>query len=250
VPDAPPAALHVLRSIALITAFLAVATPAFPANDIYKYVDDEGVAHYTDQWQLIPERYRGRIQALDPATGEIFRPESRKTAPPPPQSAFQPPVTHNDQAPQTAPADPPFYVAWLEKFSTSHLGAGLLGVAIIWGAFKIMRGSQNPLLTVMLKGVITIVLAGGAYALYVASLSDRISSATKTSPPEKISDKDLLKNIQGTTEKVRAAIKEKATAPLEKVKNATVGGAIQARDSLNQSNIEKEKALKRIESGP
>jgi len=250
VPNAPPSTLHILRSIALITALLAVATPAFPANDIYKYVDDEGVSHYTDQWQLIPEKYRGRIQALDPATGEIFRPESRKAASPPPQSAFQPPVAHKDQAPPTAPADSPFYAAWLEKFSTSQLGAGLLGVAIIWGAFKIMRGSQNPLITVMLKGVITIVLAGGAYALYMASLSDRISSATKASSPHNISEKDLLPNIQGATEKVRAAIKEKTTAPLEKIKDATVGGAIQARDGMNQSTIEKEKVLKTIESGP
>ena len=249
-PNAPPTVAHTLRSIALIAAILAVATPAFPANDIYKYVDDEGVPHYTDQWQLIPEKYRGGIQALDPATGEIFRPESRKAAPPPPPSSIQPPVAHNDPAPSRTPADLPFYAAWLEKFSTSQLGTGLLGVAIIWGTFKILRGNQNPLIALMLRGVITLVLAGGAYALYMASLSDRISSATNPSSPPNTSEKNLLPHIQGATEKVRAAIKEKAAAPLEKVKNATVGGAIQARDVMNQSTIEKEKALKTIESGP
>lgn len=254
-PDAPPAVPHVLRSIALIAAILAVATPAFPANDIYKYVDDEGVPHYTDQWQLIPEKYRGGIQALDPATGKIFRPESKKALPPAQESSSLPATARKDQAAPAPTAKPPFYAAWIEQFSTLsiplpspiQLGVGLLGVAIIWGALKIMRVSPSPLITVMLKGMITIVLVGSAYALYMASLSDRISSATNASSPQNIPEKDLL---QKATEKVRAAIKEKATAPLEKVKDATVGGAIRARDGMNQSNLEKEKILKKIESGP
>jgi hypothetical protein len=234
----------------LTAALLAVAAPAFPANDIYKYVDDEGNPHYTDQWQLIPEKYRDGVQALDPETGKIFKPESRKAAPPPPPSAFQPPVALTVSPPPTAPAASPFYAIWLEKFSASQLGAGLLGVALIWGALKVIRMSGNPLIKLMLKGVITVVLMGGAYALYMTSLSDRFSSATKASPPQEKPEKDLIHNIQGATEKVKAAIKEQAAAPLEKVKDATVGGAIQARDSMNQSNIEKETVLNTIESGP
>ena len=250
-PDAPPSISCVLRAIALTAALLAVAAPAFPANDIYKYVDDEGNPHYTDQWQLIPEKYRDGVQALDPETGKIFKPESRKAAPPPPPSAFQPPVALTVSPPPTAPAASPFHAIWLEKFSASQLGAGLLGVALIWGALKVIRMSGNPLIKLMLKGVITVVLMGGAYALYMTSLSDRISSATNTSsPPQHRSEKDILHNIKGATEKVGAAIKEGATAPLEKVKDATVGGAIQARDSLNQSNEEKVQALKEIESQP
>jgi hypothetical protein len=244
--------------IAVFAALLAVAAPAFPANDIYKYVDDEGVPHYTDQWQLIPERYRGGIQALDPATGKIFKPEPVKAISPPPSSSPQPSLTRKDSAISTAPADPPFYAAWLEQFSKLsiplpsqiQLGVGLMGMALAWGALKVLRMSGNPLIKLMLKGVITIVLVGSAYALYMTSLSDRISNATKASSPQNISGQDLLKNIQGTTERAREAIKEKTTAPLEKIKDATVGGAIQARDSMNQSNIEKENVLRKIESGP
>jgi hypothetical protein len=125
-----------------------------------------------------------------------------------------------------------------------------MGMALAWGALKVLRMSGNPLIKLMLKGVITIVLVGSAYALYMTSLSDRISNATKASSPQNISGQDLLKNIQGTTERAREAIKEKTTAPLEKIKDATVGGAIQARDSMNQSNIEKENVLRKIESGP
>lgn len=257
-PDAPPAARHILWSIAVIAAFLAVATPAFPANDIYKYVDDEGTPHYTDQWQMIPEKYRSGIQALDPETGEIFRPESRKALPPARKNSALPSPAYKDQAVPPPPAEPPFYAAWLEQFSKLsiplpsqlQLGVGLMGAVVIWGAFKIMRVSLNPFVKLMLKGMITIVLVGSAYALYMASLSDRISNATKASPPQNISGQDLLQNIQGATDKVRETIKEKATAPLEKVKDATVGGATRARDSMNQSNIEKETVLQKIESGP
>lgn len=257
-PDAPPTARHILRLTAVIAALLAVATPVFSASDIYKYVDDEGVPHYTDQWQLIPEKHRSSVQALDPATGKIFKPESVKAPPPAGKSFSLPSTAHKDQ---TAPApltEPPFYAAWIEQFSRLsiplpsrlQLGAGLMGVVVIWGAFKILRVSPNPLVKLMLKGMITIVLVGSAYALYMASLSDRISNATKASPPQNISGQDLLQNIHGATDKVRETIKEKATAPLEKVKDATVGEAIRARDSMNQSNREKEKIINKVESGP
>jgi len=257
-PDAPPTARRILRLTAVIAALLAVATPAFPANDIYKYVDDEGVPHYTDQWQLIPEKHRSSVQALDPATGKIFKPESVKAPPPAGKGFSLPSPAPKDQPAPAPPAEPPFYAAWIEQFSRLsiplpsrlQLGAGLMGAVVIWGAFKIIRVSPNPLVKLMLKGMITIVLVGGAYALYMASLSDRISNAMKASPPQNISGQDLLQNIQGTTEKVRETIKEKATAPLEKVKDATVGGATRARDSMNQSNREKEQILNKVESGP
>lgn len=249
-PDALPSVPCVLRAIALTVALLSVATPALPANDIYKYVDDEGVQHFTDQWQLVPEQYRSRIQEIDPSTGKPFKPGSARPAPAPSQGAPAPISARKEPPPPPPQQEPPVYAAWLEKFSASQLATALLGVAIIWGAMQVIRMSGSPLVKLMLKGVITVVLMGGAYALYMTSLNDRISSATNTSSPPRISEKDLLHNIKGATEKVGAALKEGATAPLEKVKDATVGGAIQARDSMNQSNIEKETVLNTIESGP
>lgn len=256
--DAPPTTLHVLRLIALIVALLAVATPAFAANDIYKYVDDEGIPHYTDQWQLIPEKYRGGIQALDPETGEIFRPESKKALPPARKNSASPSTAHKDQAAPTPSAAPPFYAAWIEQFSRLsisvpsqfQLGIGLMSAMLVWGALKVMRLSGNPLVKLMLKGVITIVLVGSAYSLYMTSLNDRISNAAKASTPQSISGKDVLQNIQGTTEKAKKAIAEKVAAPLEKIKDATAGDAIRTRDTVNQSYRDQEKTLNKIESGP
>ena len=257
-PDTPSVALHILRSIAVIVAFLSVATPAFPSNDIYKYVDDEGTPHYTDQWQMIPEKYRDGVQALDPATGEIFKPESRKALPPAQKGPALPSTVYKDRTAPSPPAETPFYAAWIEQFSRLsiplpsrlQLAAGLMGAVIIWGAFKILRVSPNPLVKLMLKGVIMIILVGTAYTLVISNLNQRVSDVTNDPPPQNFSGKELIQNLRGATERAGDAIKEKTTAPLGKVKDATVGGAIQARDSLNQSNREKENALQKIESGP
>ena len=255
-PSAPPPAPSFLLALVCLLALWAVA-PVLAA-DIYKYVDDEDVPHYTDQWQMIPEKYRSRVQALDPSTGKIFKPESVKAAPQPPRSSSQPPIAHKDQAPSTAPAAPPFYAAWLETFaklsiplpSQIQLGVGLMSAVLIFGAIKIIRVSPNPLVKLMLKGVIMLVLVGGAYTLFLAATSARISNATREPAPSSISGQELIQNIQGTAERTKKTIKEKATAPLEKVQDATVGGAIRARNSMNQSNREKEKILNKIESGP
>ena len=257
-PDAPPAVLRSLRLTAVIAALLAVATPAFPANDIYKYVDDDGVPHYTDQWQLIPEKHRSSVQALDPSTGKIFKPESAKATPPAGKSLSLPSTAPTDQPAPVPPAEPPFFAAWIEQFSRLsiplpsrlQLGVGLMGVVVIWGAFKMLRVSPNPLVKLMLKGVIMVILVGTAYTLLISNLNQRVSEITNDPTPQSFSGKELIQNLHGTTEKVREGIKEKTTSPLEKLKDATVGGAIQARDSMNQSNIEKENVLRKIESGP
>ena len=102
----------------------------------------------------------------------------------------------------------------------------------------------------MLKGVIMVILVGTAYTLCISNLNQRVSEVTKDPTPQSFSGKELIQNLHGTTERAREAIKEKTTAPLEKIKDATVGGAIQARDSMNQSNREKENVLQKIESGP
>jgi len=31
---------------------------------VYRWVDDEGVAHWTDQGESIPQRYRARVERL------------------------------------------------------------------------------------------------------------------------------------------------------------------------------------------
>jgi len=256
VPNAPPPVPSFLFALVCLLALWA-ATPALAA-DIYKYVDDEDVPHYTDQWQMIPEKYRSRVQVLDPSTGKIFRPESVKAAPQPPQRSSQPPVAHKDQPPSAAPADSPFYAAWLETFSKLsiplpsqiQLGVGLMSAALIFGAIKIIRASPNPLVKLMLKGVIMLVLVGGAYTLFLAAMNARISNATRDPGPQEMSGTEMIQKIQATTEKAKATIKENTRAPLEKVKDATVGEAVRTRDLANQSNLEKEKILNKVESGP
>jgi hypothetical protein len=55
--------------------------------------------------------------------------------------------------------------------------------------------------------------------------------------------------VLGTTEKAKETIQENAVAPLQRIKDATVGEAVRTRDLANQSSREKEKALKEIGAG-
>jgi len=125
-----------------------------------------------------------------------------------------------------------------------------MSAVLIWGAFQIIRVSDNPLIKLMLKGAIMVIIIGSVYSVYLSNLNQRVSEATRDTTPRSTSGKEVIQTIQGTTEKAKQSVIEKVTAPLKKVKDATVGGAIQARDSMNQSNIEKENVLQKIESGP
>jgi len=239
----------------LVCLFTLLAVAPVLAGDIYKYVDDTGAPHYTDQWQLIPDKYRSRVEALDPETGKVFKPDATGAAP---KHAVPPPDARQDHAPAATPPEAPFYTAWLEQFSALsiplpsqfQLGTGLMSIVFVWGAFKIMRISDSPLVKLALKGVIMIIVIGSVYGLYISNLNKTISEATHDTTPKSASGKTVLDTLQGTAEQAQKNVLEQVAAPLAKIKDATVGGAIDARDSMNQSNIEKQNTLQKIETEP
>lgn len=52
---------HLLLST--ITLFFFLSTPAL--GEIYKWMDDRGVTHFTDDARKIPEKYRGKAEDFD-----------------------------------------------------------------------------------------------------------------------------------------------------------------------------------------
>ena len=126
----------------------------------------------------------------------------------------------------------------------------MTSVVLAWGAFRILRMSANPIAKLVLKGMLMACLLGGAYVLYVASLKERLSNATENPAPQRITGQEIIQTLQGATQKAVEIIKEKAGAPLEKIKDATTGEAVRARDLMNESNRETEQTLKKIESDP
>ena len=45
---------------------LTVTAPAFAGNQIYRYADDSGTLNFTNEWNLIPEKYRNEAVPLEP----------------------------------------------------------------------------------------------------------------------------------------------------------------------------------------
>jgi hypothetical protein len=137
--------------------------PAFSAEaaHTYRYVDDEGVTNYTDQWHMIPERYRGRTQTLNSTPGNVFKADPRNV----PQG-FSPPSTASQATP--ASTAPPFYAGWRDTFpSQPQWIVELAAALLICGAILLLRRSTRPLVRLLLKGLIMAVLIGGAYLIYL-----------------------------------------------------------------------------------
>ncbi len=204
----------------------ALASVAISQEVIYKYVDEKGTVNFTEQWQLIPEKYHDRVQLIDPATGQQVKPRPLTTVPAPGRKA--PPQA--PAAPRPAPESLPFYAAWLEQFanltmsapSPYQLGVGLLALTVIIGAITIMRLSPNPLIALLLRAVIVLVLAGSVYAMYFANLNERISEVTHEPVESTVTGKEMILKGQEAASDVKKSL-EQVAAPIRKLKDATVG---------------------------
>ena len=230
------------------------ATPVLPAEPpyTYRYVDDEGVTNYTDQWHLIPDRYQGRSQILDSTTGKVLKADPRSV----PQGSSPQSTASRGQATPASTA-PPFYAGWHDMLSRMSIPlpsrsqwiVELAAALLVCGAILLLRRSTSALVRLLLKGVIMAVLIGGAYVIYLTTLTEGVFGGTTARTSERTMGKDILQGLQGTTEKAKEIIQENAVAPLQRIKDATVGEAVRTRDLANHSSREKEKALKEIGAG-
>jgi hypothetical protein len=81
-------------ALCALTAMLCLLAPGPAGEDIYTWTDAEGTAHYTNDPNTIPRRYRDKAHALDGAPLPADAPD--KAAPPveasksPPESAAKP----------------------------------------------------------------------------------------------------------------------------------------------------------------
>jgi len=97
--------LSIVRNVAVPAAIaLLLAVPVTSLADIYRWVDDGGVIHFTDDPSSIPEKYRRKvedIQKLPPAAGKPSL--STIGAPPSPAGSF--PATGSTFQGDGAPSD-------------------------------------------------------------------------------------------------------------------------------------------------
>jgi hypothetical protein len=72
------------RSLIVIAALLLFASAAF-GQEVYRWVDEEGTVHFTDDLGQVPQKYRDKIQKKElPKESPITRPVSPQPTPPQP----------------------------------------------------------------------------------------------------------------------------------------------------------------------
>lgn len=119
-----PAVQAFVCCLVWVVACLVIAVPTSSADVIYKYVDEQGITHYTDRRDLIPEKFRSKAQVIDSAKAPV-------TVVPTPPS---PPPAPGEQ--------PPPSLSWLDQitqFASSGLGltfAGVLILVLVWRFFR------------------------------------------------------------------------------------------------------------------
>lgn len=88
----------------------SVSVPPPPRQTIYKYVDRDGVIHYTDRYEGVPREYRGRAEKMLPAQAEPAGPPydpgnlyAANEAPPAYDASAAPPPPAYEDAAHPAP---------------------------------------------------------------------------------------------------------------------------------------------------
>jgi uncharacterized membrane protein required for colicin V production len=56
------------RSLIVIAALLLFSSAAF-GQEVYRWVDEQGTVHFTDDLGQVPEKYRDKIQKKEPPKG-------------------------------------------------------------------------------------------------------------------------------------------------------------------------------------
>jgi len=117
-----PAVQAFVCCLVWVTACVVLAGPAHSADVIYKYVDEQGLPHYTDRRDLIPEKFRGKVQVIDSAKSPVTVVPTPPSAPPAPGE--QPPSSWLDQ---------------FTQFASSWEGLGLFGVLLLVMVWRFFR---------------------------------------------------------------------------------------------------------------
>jgi hypothetical protein len=172
-----------LLTVLTVLVFVSSAPAGGP---IYKYVDEKGVTHYTDNRDQIPVKYQGKIQTVDPAKIPLT------IAPTPPASLQEKNASDKD-----------FSVSWREQLSgwsltlpsNYQVGVIFLTLILILGIALMLRATMRRSSRFVLKATILVVLIGGGYALYLSSMSHAVVGTSGDSTHRKLTGKDLIEGL-------------------------------------------------------
>jgi len=101
---------------------LVFAGVARSADVIYKYEDEQGIPHYTDRRELIPEKYRNKAKVIDSRKAPVT---VVPTPPPLPPAPGEPP--------------PPSWLDQITQFASSGPGLTIVGVLLPVMVWRFVR---------------------------------------------------------------------------------------------------------------
>ena len=215
---------------------------------IFKYEDDSGTVTFTEQWDSIPQKYRGQVVTLN---GLTLKPIQTVSSPPAAQ-ALQPIVVK-----QSHDSVLDSWRDWLYGLSLSlpsqfQLGLGLISGVVIAGVLIVRRYMSNPFMKVFLKFVIVILLGGTAYVFYFLDLNaDHSTSAREAVQPAATVD-GLVETLKITSAPISKTIQHNVLHPLQSAmqqsKDATLGQATRAANQANTVTTQIEKSVKDLET--
>jgi hypothetical protein len=163
-----PVARNLARAWLLALILGAVLTGPVAASEIYRYTDDAGTVHFTDDPGQIPEPIRTRMGIRIDRPAATPQP-SRSPGP----SVADLPLSQDPVKPTTATPS-----LWEPVPATmrSPWVPGLIGLFAAGGLLLGLRASKRPVPRVVCKGAIALVIAVSAVATVMASLAERSSS--------------------------------------------------------------------------
>ena len=243
-----------LAFLSLLIVGISVSCPsAWASGPIYKYIDDKGIPTFTEQWDGIPERYRSRVEALDPSTMQPFKAGDVVSA----GSSTARSVTASRA--QSVPSEPSALSSVLDRAggfriplpSRYQFGIALTTLLLTVMIWMMMRFNSNVLVKFALKLVMILLATGGMYAMYFSGLNERVAKATGQAAQPSVSGKELFDGVKGTTANLTDTLQKTAIAPLqstiEKTKEITVGEVSRTVGQANNANQQLQQKLHEIE---
>jgi uncharacterized protein DUF4124 len=191
---------------AVLLSVSALGNPAF-----YKYVDEQGVTHYTDNHDQIPAKYQGQIQVVDPTKVPLT------IAPTP--------------IPKETTAEQPFYASWSEEFSRSSLllpsmyqvAVVCITLVMIFAIVKILSSTSRRFSRIVLKTVIAILLIVSSSALYLSRVPDGASSGASQHPAGRnVTGLDVIETMRQAGQFVERSLMD-APRVIGTLKDRTLG---------------------------
>lgn len=197
--------------------------PRILSISISKYIDEAGTPTFTDQWESIPERYRSRVEVINPQT--VRPPPSRPDLPAHQQPEI-PAAPHGLEPWKIWLSGPPF-----PRLGRVQIAVGLLTVVLVIGVGVMIRFSPSPLLKVLFKLLIVLLLGSCFYIVSLSNLNERLSAPTGAADPSPLartSSSPLLDTLQH--------VHQRAIGRAERTRQEANRAAEQRRKMLEQAD--------------